>query len=120
MRMNAYGGINEFILLGECNAAVQRARTGSAADGHDCLNTRVPRPRQHLLTVGIELFHLEVCVGINEHDGILPSFLAGRIFDGSEISIYFNLVPTGTSSRKLHSTGFPPSADAATIMPFDS
>src|SRR5579864_6807685 len=33
---------------------------------------------------------------------------------------YFNRAPTGTSSRKLASTGFPPSSDAATIIPFDS
>ena len=33
---------------------------------------------------------------------------------------YFNRVPIGTSSRKLASTGLPPSGDAATIMPFDS
>ena len=33
---------------------------------------------------------------------------------------YFNLAPTGTSSRKLASTGFPPSSEAATIIPFDS
>ena len=33
---------------------------------------------------------------------------------------YFNLVPRGTSSKKLASTGFPPSSDAATIIPFDS
>src|SRR6266478_3399930 len=33
---------------------------------------------------------------------------------------YFSLVPSGTSSRKLASTGLPPSGDAATIMPLDS
>src|ERR1022692_4409774 len=33
---------------------------------------------------------------------------------------YFSLVPMGTSSRKLASTGFPPSGEAATIMPLDS
>ena len=33
---------------------------------------------------------------------------------------YFSRAPTGTSSRKPASTGFPPSSDAATIMPFDS
>jgi hypothetical protein len=36
------------------------------------------------------------------------------------LRVYFNLAPIGTSSRKLASTGFPPSIDAATIMPFDS
>src|ERR1700756_3390338 len=33
---------------------------------------------------------------------------------------YFNLAPIGTSSRKLASTGLPPSSDAATIIPLDS
>src|SRR5437867_11733878 len=123
MRMNADGGVNEFVLCRECDAAVQRAWTCSAADGHDCLDTRVSCPNQHLLAVGIELFHLEVGVGVNEHDGQLVSLLADRYsfaFCNLSSAIYFNLVPTGTSSRKLHSTGFPPSADAATIIPFDS
>ena len=33
---------------------------------------------------------------------------------------YLSRAPTGTSSRKLARTGFPPSRDAATIIPFDS
>src|ERR1700731_5171043 len=33
---------------------------------------------------------------------------------------YLSRVPNGTSSRKLASTGLPPSGEAATIMPFDS
>ena len=33
---------------------------------------------------------------------------------------YLSLAPTGTSSKKPASTGFPPSMDAATIIPFDS
>src|SRR6266704_3454796 len=98
MGMNADGGVNEFIFRCECDAAIQRAWTGSAADGHDCLNTRVPRPRKHLLAVRIELFHFEVGVGVNEHDGILLSFLAGRIFDGSEISVLL----TSTSCPPAH------------------
>src|SRR2546421_11999897 len=38
-----------------------------------------------------------------------------------DLPIYFSLAPTGTSSRKLTSTGLPSSpTDAATIMPLDS
>ena len=41
---------------------------------------------------------------------------------GAYASLFYYLrrAPTGTSSRKLASTGFPPSSDAATIIPFDS
>src|SRR3954470_23497346 len=34
--------------------------------------------------------------------------------------VYFNLVPTGTSSINEARIGFPPSGEAATIIPFDS
>src|SRR5882757_6859507 len=37
-----------------------------------------------------------------------------------EFKLYFNLAPTGTSSKNPANTGLPPSSDAATIIPFDS
>src|SRR5579864_8240927 len=43
-----------------------------------------------------------------------------RLTTNGQRRFHFSLAPTGTSSRKLASTGFPFSSDAATIMPFDS
>ena len=67
MRMDADGGVDKFVLLGQSNAAVQRAGPGSAANGDDLFNAAVPRPRDHLLAVGVELLHLEMGVGVYEH-----------------------------------------------------
>ena len=37
-----------------------------------------------------------------------------------QISHHFSLAPSGTSSKKLANTGFPPSREAASSIPFDS
>jgi hypothetical protein len=141
MGMNADGGVDEFVFLGEPNSAIKRSRPRTAADRDDIFDASVPCPRDHPLTVSIELLHFEMCVGIYEnqsralsHRLALPtserqycpgrdgrSRLSGQCFVVElTVAIYFSLVPTGTSSKKLHSTGFPPSGEAATIIPFDS
>ena len=40
--------------------------------------------------------------------------------NGNRPACHFNRAPTGTSSRNPASTGFPPSSEAATIIPLDS
>src|ERR1700674_1940370 len=132
VRMNPDGRINELMLFGELDAAVERTWARPAADGENGLNTRILGPLQHKGAVSIELLHLEMCVGIDEH-GIIKMLVWGRAARPSgprensagspwtaPTEAYFNLVPTGTSSRKPASTAFPPSGDAATIIPFDS
>ena len=78
------------------------------------------RTRDHLLAVGIELLAIEMCVRIDEHDLVL---VVGQTACRSAVAAgdaYFSRAPTGTSSKKLASTGLPPSSDAATIIPLDS
>src|SRR6267143_2779040 len=123
MRMNADGRVDELISVGQLNPTVERSWTGTASDRDNGLNASLPRPRDYLFAVGIKLFHLEMCVGIYKHGvGRLSEVFRatinrrgqpGRVF-------YFSLVPTGTSSRKLARIAFPPSGEAATIIPFDS
>ena len=48
------------------------------------------------------------------------SVLMSKVRGPTPAFSYFNLAPTGTSSKKLASTGLPPSSEAATIIPFDS
>src|SRR2546427_11285180 len=121
--MDTDGGVNEFVLLSELNSAVKRSRPRAAADGDNAINASFAGLRNHLLTVRVELFHFEVSVGIYENQSAVLSHqqLAKPTRQRQPSAVvYFNLVPTGTSSRKLASTGFPPSGEAATIIPFDS
>ena len=128
VRMNSDGRINELVLFGELDAAVERPWTGSAANGENRFDSGFAGASEHLLTVGIELLHLEMCVGIDEDRSLVVGHWLcgdGRLARQGRLSrsrswLYFNLVPTGTSSRKPASTAFPPSGDAATIIPFDS
>src|ERR1700688_1058278 len=65
VRMNPDGRINELILFGELDAAVERTWARPAADGENGLNTRIFGPLQHKGAVSIELLHLEMSVGID-------------------------------------------------------
>src|SRR6478672_10728536 len=67
MGMNPNGGQNEFVPLSQLNAAVQRAGTGTAANGDNLFNAAVARPGDHELAVGVELLHFEMSVGVYEH-----------------------------------------------------
>src|SRR5712692_4772068 len=60
--MNADGGVDEIMLLGELNATVQRSRPRPTADGDNGLHAGLTRPRQYLLAVSAELLHLEMGV----------------------------------------------------------
>ena len=145
MGMDADGGVDEFVLLGQLNAAVEVTRARSRCRWRR--SSRCPPParaRSSCSRSASNCCHLEMGVGVDEHRSLA---VAGRWQIGSESSpersrssdlsrpsdvsklcpsdaklrpLYFSLAPTGTSSKKAASTGFPPSSDAATIMPFDS
>src|ERR1700688_2416297 len=66
MRINPNRGINEVMLLGKADCAVERPWSGTAADGENSFNTRVPGSLQHGRAISIELLHFEMCVGIDE------------------------------------------------------
>src|ERR1700730_13601461 len=119
--MNADGRVDELISVGQLNPTVQRTWTRTATDRDNGLDASFPRPGDYLFAVGIKLLHLEMCVGIYKH-GVgrwSEVFRATRRRQSGHI-FYFSLVPTGTSSRKLARIAFPPSGDAATIIPLDS
>src|SRR2546428_1209481 len=71
--MNADGGVDEIMLLGELNATVQRSRPRPTADGDNGLHAGLTRPRQHLLAVSAELLHLEMGVGVYENQSSVVS-----------------------------------------------
>src|SRR5580692_5343014 len=127
VRMNSNGRVNEVVLFGELDPAVERPGAGSAADRDNRFDSGFAGASEHLLTVGIKLLHLEMCMGIDEHRSLVVGHWLCSA-GGSPVRLvvevkklaYFSLVPTGTSSRKPASTAFPPSGDAATIIPFDS
>jgi hypothetical protein len=64
--MNSNGRINELVLFGKLDAAVERPWTGSAPDGHNRLNPGFAGASDYLLTVSIKLLHFEMRVGIDE------------------------------------------------------
>ena len=99
--MDADGGVDLLVALGEADGAVEFGRAVAGPDG------------QHPGDAG--------CGGAVEHGvEIVGETSRRRDGSGNRSSIYFRRAPTGTSSRKPASTGLPPSSDAATIMPFDS
>src|SRR5713226_3974261 len=71
--MNADGGVDEIMLLGELNATVQRSRPRPTADGDNGLHAGLTRPRQYLLAVSAELLHLEMGVGVYENQSSVVS-----------------------------------------------
>src|SRR5690242_8144419 len=83
MWMNADGCVYEFIFLRELNSAVKRSRPRAAADGDNAINASFASPRNHLLTVRVELLHLEMCVRIYENQSkVLSHRLAWPRRDG--------------------------------------
>src|SRR5208283_3566711 len=135
VRMNSDGRVNKVVLLRELDGTVERPGARPAADSENGFDPRILGSLQDRGPVGFELLHLEMCVGVDENRTLVVGHWSlvvqcnscgdgqlarpSRKF-GSRSWHYFNLVPTGTSSRKPASTAFPPSGDAATIMPFDS
>src|SRR5579872_4403038 len=134
VRMNPYGGVNRIVLLRNLHRAIECAGAVSSADGKHGRDTGFECTSDNLLTITVEARTVEVAMGVDEHlnDGTLeinvwgrapspvrPSF-ARRLAIEQLQHVHLSLAPTGTSSKKLASTGFPPSSEAATIIPFDS
>ena len=67
MRMNADCGEDKVVLLGKANAAVERPRPRSTANSDNLFHAAIARAGDRLLTVGVELFHVEMGVGVYEH-----------------------------------------------------
>src|SRR6476660_9459696 len=67
MWMNAYGGQDKVVLLGKANAAVERPRPHSTSNSDNLFHAAIPRAGDRLLAVGVELFHVEMGVGVYEH-----------------------------------------------------
>src|SRR6266404_9553010 len=134
MRMNSYTRPDSRILwlavvfFRQFYTAVGRVGSVTVAYGKVGFDPVLFRARQHFFTIGVVAIAFEVGVGVDEHGrwSLVVSRSRDRVGTGAsrvqaeDRQRYFNLVPTGTSSRKLASTGLPPSGDAATIMPFDS
>src|SRR5436853_3602775 len=133
MRMNPDSGINALVFLSHFDRGIKRARAIARAYGDDRLHTAVMRACDHLVAVRVEALSIEMCVGINEHfwassQNAGPDLRSGRASAGRQNSArqksahqnQRTLVPGGTSSGTLTSIGFPPSGEAANIIPFDS
>src|SRR5450432_807741 len=141
MRMQPRTGVNPVVLHGDLQSAIVCTRAGAAADGQNALQSGLTRASQHLRSVGRELVALNMGVGIDiqresslsedeSSDGhrsrrstypISGSQCNQWFISGKVLFAYLSFDPTGTSSRKLASTGLPSSPkDAATIMPLDS
>ena len=73
VRMNSNGRINEIVLFCEPDAAVERARASSAADGDNRLDPRFAGAGNYGLTISIELLHFEMRVGIDEDRTLVVS-----------------------------------------------
>ena len=97
--MNADGRVNERILAGQPDAGFEIGRAVAGADGQDALDSGRAGALDRGGTVRVKFLVVQMAVRIDDR--------------------HFNRAPTGISSRKLASTGLPPSIDAATIMPFE-
>ena len=98
--MDADGGVDERIAVGQADGDFEIRRTVAGADGHHAFHAGGAGALDSLLAVGVELGVVQVDVGIHQP--------------------HFRRAPTGISSWKPASTGLPSFTEAATIMPFDS
>ena len=67
VRMNAEGRVNEIVFLRQSNSAIHCAGPIAVADRDDGLHPGLPRPRNHLLAIGVEPLAVKMRVRINEH-----------------------------------------------------
>ena len=67
MWVDANGRVNKFVTLSKLNPTIKRSWPGPAANSDDTLNPSLPRSRDHRLAISVELIHLEVGVGVDEH-----------------------------------------------------
>src|SRR5258706_14458263 len=100
MWMDADGGQDAVMLLGQADSSLQVVRTAAAADGDHVLDSSGERALDHGFTVGGELLAIQVAVRNDQR--------------------HFRRAPMGTSSRNAASTGFVSSSDTTTIMHLDS
>src|SRR5208282_1501246 len=113
--MNSDGRINELVLIGELDSAVERARAGSAANGENGLNPCILGALQHGRAVVVELLHLEMCVGIDEDRSLVVghrSLGATRVVTGdSPVRVECpdrGAILTSISSPPVHLPKSPP------------
>ncbi len=65
--MNPDRGVDEFVLFGQLDAAIQSPRPVTVANRDDGLYSCCSCPRDHLLAIGLELLAIEMSVGIDEN-----------------------------------------------------
>ena len=110
------------MFLSESNPGIECWRAVAVSNGDHRLYSGLASAGDDLLAIGVELLAIEMCVRIDEHqksDLRPPPWHLSLRFKMTG-QPYLSRAPMGTSSKKLASTGFPPSSDAATIIPFDS
>src|ERR1700682_2291469 len=100
VRMHAHRREDLGMPVSEPDRSLQIRRTAAGSDGQHSLHARIKSPRDGVLAVGVELLTVQMAMRIDKRH-------------------YFRRAPIGISSRTPASTGFPPSSDAATIIPFD-
>src|SRR5450631_272996 len=125
VRMDPDSRVHERVLFRELNSGIERGWAIAIADRDHPSHSGLASASDHLLAIGVELLAVEMCVRIYKHclRGCLGTGAFARPPSEARLVLilyYLRRAPTGTSSRKLANTGFPPSSDAATIMPFDS
>src|SRR5437588_11633457 len=99
VRMDSDRSVEERIAFRQSDSRLQILRSVTGADRHQILHSRRPRPFDDGHSISGELLVVQMAVGIDQP--------------------HFNRAPTGASSRKPASIGFPPSSEAATIIPLD-
>ncbi len=70
MGMDADGRINVFMTAGNRQRFAAQSRIGPHRD--DAVNPRRPGAFNHVGSIGIELLHLQVGMGIDQHEGFSP------------------------------------------------
>src|SRR6266567_8981613 len=68
VRMDADGGVDEIILGGEFDGAVEGAGAISGADGEDGSDAGLTGTGEDFVAVGVEAGAVEVGVGVDEHE----------------------------------------------------
>ncbi len=75
MGMNTDRGVDEFVLLGQLDAAIQIPRPVAVSNCDDRLDARVAGPRDHLFAVSLKLFAIKMRVGIDESRSLVVGSL---------------------------------------------
>jgi|SRR5215469_2122140 len=79
MRVNTDAGVDPIVLISDADSAIERARSGAAADSKNVYDASGPSALQHFVTISVEPGAFQMRVGIDQH--LLEAGAYGDVFE---------------------------------------